>query len=98
MITAVGPQGERSDRILLEPLADGYLDGCRIRRHIWIDLHIVDPDRIGRYQTQSPNHAIPVGLGVIANAVRILAHANLDTVIHANGEAMPAGRQRAVRS
>ena len=59
----------------------------------WINLHVVDPHRIGRLQADLADHSVPVRLRVIAYLMRI-ADRRMLGVIYEQRQTMAARRQQ----
>ena len=57
------------------------------------DLDIVHPDRAACGQLQSPDKAVPVGLGMVRDAVGIDAHIHDHAVVDTYGQPMAARRE-----
>src|SRR6185437_14390442 len=70
-----------------------YFD--RAARDLWINLQILNPCQRRGAQFDTANDAVPISLRVIRNAVRVLADVDDHPIIHADGEAVFAGRHLA---
>jgi hypothetical protein len=68
--------------------------GHAARRHVRINLQIVDPRWRGGGEFEAADDAVPVALGVIGNAVGVFADVEVDGVVDAEGELVPAGGHR----
>ena len=63
-------------------IADPHLHQHGLAGHVRIDLRLLDPDRAGRQQFKASDHAVPVPLRVIGDAVRPGSNVHDHAVVH----------------
>src|SRR5262245_59365008 len=73
-------------------VADAHFDEHGMLDQVRKNLRVVNPNSSGIVQLNPANDAIPTSAQRIRNTVRIGSIGHQQAIVHANREAMPAGR------